>query len=239
MNWIDHLWILMAGIILPVMLFIQGRKADLGQIDWNTATKKSLYLGNSIFLFGLGAISLLLWWINGYDFASLGFRLPAGAEWQPTFIVLAILVLLYVGDSWSEVASPAHRAATKKHFETNIPFLPQDKGEYLSFLKVAFAAGIGEEIMFRGYFLQYIKHFSNISDYSSVLVIGVPTLAFTMAHAYQGQKSVIKIFVFSLLLSLLAFYSNSLLIPIIIHVLVDVVSGYLAMRLLGADETKS
>lgn len=233
MNWIDHLWIILAGIIMPILLMVQGRKFHQLDIEWTTATKKELYLSNSIFLFGLGIISIILWWINGYDWKVLGFCWPTTTYWKATSITSLVFISLYIIDTWREIGNQQRRKRTIAYWQEYIPFLPSDKKEYLSFIKVAFGAGIGEEILFRGYFLQYIKNFSNILPYAPVFIIGIPTIVFTVAHAYQGKKSVFKIFLFSLLFSLLAYFSQSLLLPIVLHIIVDLCSGYIAMHLLS------
>ncbi|HMP31688.1 MAG TPA: CPBP family intramembrane metalloprotease, partial [Saprospiraceae bacterium] len=55
----------------------------------------------------------------------------------------------------------------------------------------------------------------------------IPSLIFALSHMYQGWLNVLKIFTISLLFGNIYVYSESLLIVIVLHILVDLVSGSL------------
>jgi uncharacterized protein len=57
-----------------------------------------------------------------------------------------------------------------------------------------------------------------------------PAVLFSLAHFYQGYKAMGKIFLLSLLFALIFIFSKSLIIVVIIHFLIDLVGGLLAMK---------
>ncbi len=55
---------------------------------------------------------------------------------------------------------------------------------------------------------------------------------FAFGHLYQGEKAVMKILLMAILFGWIFLLTNSLLLLILIHFLVDVLGGYLAYSLL-------
>jgi membrane protease YdiL (CAAX protease family) len=117
--------------------------------------------------------------------------------------------------------------------------MPTSWSDYKHFIFLSFAAGIGEEIMFRGFMINYIYSISQDTGYSYLLAILIPALLFSLAHIYQGILSVVKIMCISILFGAIYIWSESLLIVCIIHVLVDLVSGALLVLLFNKNKANS
>jgi membrane protease YdiL (CAAX protease family) len=58
-----------------------------------------------------------------------------------------------------------------------------------------------------------------------------PAVLFSIAHFYQGYIAMFKIFLLSLLFALIFIFSKSLLFVIIIHFLIDLTGGVMAIKI--------
>jgi hypothetical protein len=106
--------------------------------------------------------------------------------------------------------------------------LPRTPVELRLFLAVSLAAGVCEEIVYRGYLLAYLD--SLVGPAGAVLG---STLLFGLAHAYQGAAGIVRTGVVGLVLAGAYVVTGNLLAPVVLHVVIDVTSGliaYLALR---------
>jgi len=109
--------------------------------------------------------------------------------------------------------------------------LPHTNKELKLFFYLSATAGITEEILFRGYLIWYMSHFGNI-----VFAIFISSLLFTFAHAYQGLKATFVIFPVALVLCFLYVYSESLLVPILLHAAINSYAGIYGQKMLANAE---
>lgn len=99
--------------------------------------------------------------------------------------------------------------------------IPSTAGEWAWFVPVAFSAGICEEFLYRGYALTTI---ANVSGHVWLGVV-LSTLAFGLAHAYQGWRGIVGTSVLGLLFALLYLTFSSLYPCMLAHVLQDLIGG--------------
>ena len=171
-----------------------------------------------------------LWWLNSRYYGDLGFGVPkmTGIAWALTTGSVA----LYVLNTWWELRNDQKVQETRDKWEKDIPFLPVNWLEYKHFLFVAVTAGVCEEIIFRGFFIQYFLAWNQENQLGTWLAILIPGFLFAFGHIYQGHQAVIKIMLMAIIFGWIFVLTESLWIPIILHFLVDAVSGYIAMRIL-------
>jgi len=100
---------------------------------------------------------------------------------------------------------------------------PAGYAEVGLWILVSFAAGIGEEILFRGY-LQRQFHAATGSLVAGVLLQG---LLFGLIHAYQGWKQVMVIAPLGILYGVLAAWRKNLRANMISHVWSDLFEGWI------------
>ena len=106
--------------------------------------------------------------------------------------------------------------------------LPNHRREMVLFGLVSISAGICEELIFRGFLLRYLQWAPwGLSLGWSLLI---SSALFGLAHAGQGLKGMLGTALIGLILGWLYLASGSLLIPIIVHALIDLRA--LAMALL-------
>ncbi|MDR1983364.1 MAG: CPBP family intramembrane metalloprotease [Prevotellaceae bacterium] len=97
-------------------------------------------------------------------------------------------------------------------------FLPLTFNEKLIFVFVCLFAGFCEELVFRGFALIFMAQFGiNIW-----LAFAVSALAFGLMHLYQGISGLIISFFTGILLAGLFAVSGNILLPIIIHIVIDI-----------------
>jgi hypothetical protein len=102
--------------------------------------------------------------------------------------------------------------------------VPRSRVERGAFVGVALTAGICEEILYRGFGLAFL-HWA-MPTVSIAVDIVVISLAFGVAHAYQGGRGVAAATIGGGLFGLIVASSGTLFVAIAIHALVD-------LRILG------
>jgi len=95
-----------------------------------------------------------------------------------------------------------------------IPVSRRERGWYAA---VAVSAGIGEELVFRGFFLRLLNDLG-LDGLALVVVAGV---IFGLAHVCQGVAGVLMTTVIGILLGLIYIATGSLLVAMLVHALMD------------------
>lgn len=231
MHWSDHLLFFLFGIVFPWQAIFRTQPTLQGVEYWDTRLKRSLYFSNSISLWVMALIVLIVWWLLGRPVAGLGIRWPEEASWGLGIIGSGGFVLAYILDLWLEVRTPEALANTRAHWRKHTPFMPENKKEVNLFYVVAISAAVAEEIVFRGFFVYYFTTWFSGNPWAPWIAIGIPSLIFALSHYYQGWKAMAKIALLSLIFGWLLVYTQSLLIPVVLHFAVDVAGGYLSLWL--------
>jgi membrane protease YdiL (CAAX protease family) len=97
--------------------------------------------------------------------------------------------------------------------------MPQGRMEALLFAGVAVTAGICEELIFRGFLFRYLQ--AEPFGFSTILSLIISTLFFGFGHAGQGPKGILVTGASGLFFAWLYLASGSLLLPIVLHIIVD------------------
>lgn len=231
--WIDHLLFALFGILFPINSML-STQPKLAQVEsWESEMKRMLYLSNTISLFLMALIVMLCWWLWGRPLQFLGLQLPITGSWSIGLSLSAIFLTLYILDIYLEIRTPSARRKSHAHWQKHTPFLPENQQENAQFVPLAFSAGINEEIVFRGFFIQYFLTLFWYFDHAELYAIIIPSVVFALVHYYQGWKAVLKIGLLSLFFGLIFLKTESLLFPIILHILIDLVGGWLSWKYLS------
>ena len=97
--------------------------------------------------------------------------------------------------------------------------LPATTQERLLWCAVAISAGVCEEVVFRGWLLSILH--SPISLAGTTLIV-VASVVFGLAHAYQRITGMLLTTLAGLLFCVLYVKTGSLLVPILLHILIDI-----------------
>jgi membrane protease YdiL (CAAX protease family) len=108
--------------------------------------------------------------------------------------------------------------------------LPKTPRELNWFYGVSFAAGVCEEILYRGFLIWYFANWIG-----SVPALFVSSLAFGIAHSYQGAANIPRTALIGLWMGIIYLVSNSLWLPMLAHFVYDVIGGRLIYSVASAD----
>jgi uncharacterized protein len=184
-----------------------GLAAIALRFDWRTLNPNSLGLDGSGLLEALTPA-------GGFN---KGFLL--GGFFAIVTGTIAMVVFLMLRNRRGGIALPSASASRWRRLMPDFAALaPVTKRERLLWVLVALSAGICEEIVFRGWLL-FSLH--NIAGLQGTLLLATAAAIFGLAHAYQKITGVILTTFVGLLLCVLYFKTGSLLVPIVLHCLID------------------
>jgi membrane protease YdiL (CAAX protease family) len=223
----DHLYIWIFGIILPFLSGLQSSQLS-GGIRFDAPLRKKLYLSNSLLLALAGSSVLILWAIKKRTFSSMGFQLPDWTNYTTLMFLLLIFIGLYVVDLFISLRKKKSPDEEEAWYEKS-SFLPEKWRELPSFILLCLCAGIFEEIIYRGFMVTYFLQDGTKSGIPWIAIFA-PAFLFSLAHFYQGWMAVLKIFFFTLLLNFIFIQTKSLYPTMVIHFLIDLISGITGLR---------
>jgi membrane protease YdiL (CAAX protease family) len=114
-------------------------------------------------------------------------------------------------------------------------FMPTTKNESNYFIfGVSVSAGICEELLFRAYLLLTLSQY--LPTYLAVLV---SSFAFGLGHIYQGWGHVFRISLYGGVMALVYLATDSIIMPILFHVIVDMFSGAMAYKVYSDPKSNS
>lgn len=122
---------------------------------------------------------------------------------------------------------PRWQAAVRKGDRRLYFFMPQGAKEKAWWTGVSVAAGIGEEITYRGVLFLLVL----VMTKSMWIAALASAVIFAAGHAFQSRMSMLIIFGFALVFQALAIRSGSLYVSMLVHVIYDVAAGFTYSRL--------
>ena len=195
------------------------------------------------FVWNIGSLAavLVLAWAVPIELTDLGFRAVRFQTGQnilfiATLLICGVLTALFVYQMIALQCSSAYRKNMSEVmrqkreagglYEKAVDSLiPRSRKEKRWFTLTALAAGVCEEVVFRGFFLYLLgETFPAASPYLLAVMAGV---LFGVAHFYQGIKGAIKTSLIGVLFGTLYLWMNSLLLCVLLHILFDVSSAFL------------
>ncbi|WP_430392000.1 CPBP family intramembrane glutamic endopeptidase [Dyella sp. 20L07] len=177
----------------------------------------------------LVAIALVVsFGICGWIPAQLGWRMPADMAGISSDFITGFIGALVAGSligAWlMRRAGPV--AAPKFGNAAVIRLLPRTRRERMAFACLAVTAGIGEEVVWRGFGFAAVQHFMPgaslpVPDAMLPVLVLILAVPFGVAHAYQGWAGVLVTGVIGAVMAGLYLGTGSLLLPILLHTLID------------------
>ena len=235
-NWVDHILALLFCVGIPLQGAVQKRKGFPG-ILLDSEQKKRIYISGSFSLFIMGAAVMAVWLLFKRPLAEIGLTQPR--DFSSWWWIVIVFALMYLADVVTTLSTKKEREKTIEDFKKRRPFLPTKKSELPEYFLLCFSAGVFEEIIYRGYLVNYSWYLFEGYNYQQLLSVFLPAFVFSIAHFYQGGKAVIKIFVMAVLFGYLFIFSGSLLIVMILHFLVDAAGGLLTMKYIKDEELQT
>ncbi len=207
---------------LPVLGLAQLPLGD----DEGPLPRIPVYLSSSAILLALGWGGLVIGTREvGKEFMGLGVFDPVQALlWGGAVTVLIHLVqlLFFLGRRWAGIRECSLLAK----------LMPVTGTEKALFVLLSVAAGVGEELAFRGFGVTAL-HLVTGSEWGAA---ALSSLAFGLIHGYQGWLGVWRTGIMGSILAAAFILSGSLWPAIIAHIVLDVVAGLLLGDLLMKED---
>jgi membrane protease YdiL (CAAX protease family) len=213
-EWLPTLVALLIVVLFP--LLDRGRAADLR--DEPTETERLRIYRHSLLALWL-AVAAALAVEKGRQPLQVfaGPWVDAHRGWFDAAIAIAcFLLLLTLAQGAWHASSAARRKAIEPAFAKLAFLLPVSRRERRWWMLLSLSAGIGEELLHRGYLFHFIDGKLGTAP---AWLLGA--LAFGLAHLYQGWRGVVVTTGMGLLFGLLAIGTGNLALPIVAHVLID------------------
>ncbi len=222
---LDHLVALIVAVVFPADAYrwfgkFRRRLAAEGDPVAVSSMRMGAWKKTIVVQWALTAGALAVWLGAGRPLGALGLE----AEWHwrlgvGVLVVAIVTALLSAQNRALEKSAEERRKVADQLFSMR-DFLPRGDRERVVFTGVALTAGICEEILYRGFITQYLDAFL---PYWAAGVVA--TLAFALAHLYQGRAGAMRAGFTGAVLALLTWGSGSLVPAILLHVLIDVFGG--------------
>lgn len=222
---IDHLLVIVLGLVLPFLSGIRGGE-QMKHIDFNEATRKRFFISNSLVLAIMALIVMAIWFAQNRSWELMGFR-KIQSQWM-TWLSTAALCLMYAVEIIMANRPGDQLKKNIDQLEANVPFLPQTSRELPAYTLLCISAAVCEEIMYRGFLVTYF--INPMKDGFPWIAVIFPAVLFSIAHFYQGYAAMGKIFILSALFGVIFIFSKSLIIVVIIHFLIDLLGGLMYKR---------
>jgi len=226
--------VIVAGYLVvgePVVGAVLHRRFE-GRLRSDAGARRSFYRRLLVLEWGLALVTVVVWLAApDVDAAQVGLAWPE--RWPgPVATVLVVLVLLFVlvstralrGGALLEAArTTPRRSGDGRHAEApvhaTLALLPRTAGERRLFTVVGVTAGVCEEWVYRGFFLAVVG--ALVGDVSTPVLVAIAAAAFGLAHAYQGVAGVVTTGVLGGVMAVLYLSTGSLLLPVLLHAVID------------------
>jgi uncharacterized protein len=115
--------------------------------------------------------------------------------------------------------NPRYAAGVEKALKPLQFILPLTGEERWWWVAICATAGIGEEILYRGFLIQYFRH--EPLDLNLMAAAMLACAVFGIGHMYQGVKGIVGTALLGLVFSAILVVTGNLLLPMILHFLID------------------
>lgn len=174
--------------------------------------------------------------LTDITYKEIGFALPgihADRLGSPATVGVLAIALLYgaalayygIGYRFSpKIREKLERVKEERTGQADYAvILPVTARERKWWTMVSLTAGVTEEILYRGFLIYaFVRLFPAMSVWGALLA---SSALFGLAHTYQGIAGVLRTALVGAFFALLFVATGSLLLPIVLHVLVDRVAG--------------
>ena len=124
---------------------------------------------------------------------------------------------------------PAHSLSRASEIKENLGFIvPQGAAEIAAYIALTLSAGFCEELIYRGYFQQQFRAWTN----NLWLAVVAQGILFGASHGYQGWRSMAVIAIFGCAFGILAAWRKNLRPGMMAHAWQDLFTGLVLKMLM-------
>ncbi|HEX7681379.1 MAG TPA: CPBP family intramembrane glutamic endopeptidase [Thermoanaerobaculia bacterium] len=211
-NILGYLLLAFAGVFLPIIIVKSARRIGTRPLP---ISRSRFYKQTIIFQLLLAALSAL----TAYTHGILSMPMPQNPPLSWAAAVLMYLAMLFA----LKLRWPSRSEASKRRL---YEILPHNAEEMAPYLLICIVAGTAEEIVYRGVMTALVQALTRIALVTVVLL----SISFAAAHAMQGLRSMMGIFVIALACHALVWLAQSLIPVMVVHFAYDLTAGILIPR---------
>ena len=217
--------------IFGYLLFRNLKKSD----NLNLTSRK-LRTYAYIILSEWGFVIALLWLTHQHDLSISDLGENMGNV-NLTVITIIVLLSVFMVMVYFNVRQLRQMSLEKLEVELRPlrKFIPNNVTEFISFILIAFTAGICEELLYRGW-LQNLLAYGTGSVWIGFILGAV---IFGFGHAYQGKMGMVQTGIIGLIFGVVFIFTKSLMASQILHIIVDAVNGLVGGYAFSLLKTKS
>lgn len=233
MHIVDHIFVLLLFVVQPIQGAISYRRYVARIKAGEPANRARAYLETVALEWAALAVLGIAWYLLGRPVADLGF-VPAGGNGFWIGAAVLVLVTGYLVYAWRQsfAMTPEQKDKQTASLGDLVYLLPQSDRDFRGFVGVSITAGIVEEILYRGFVFWYLAHFMPIWA-----VIVVSSVAFGLAHSYQGVGGMIRVAMIGLAFGAFYVLTGSIWLAMLAHAVFDILQGAMLVEILRKDDT--
>ncbi|MDM5182101.1 CPBP family intramembrane metalloprotease [Massilia sp. DJPM01] len=216
----------LVAVVIAALLSDAPRIRRLKQAT-SAAARLSAFRSTTVCLWSAALLALFLAWPHDL-FAvpttgnAMGWLLGSPAMSTGATVLTALYFAAGLGPGIHCMLQSAVRPKYRAALLSLEYMLPVSSHERRWWVAVSISAGVCEEVFFRSFLPQFLTgqlHGSWTLDPTVAWLVSA--VAFGMCHFYQGVGGIVRTTIGALLLSLAAILSGSILLPVVLHLLLD------------------
>jgi len=231
---VDHILFVGFAIGFPVLtgpVYLRRRTAMLAG-DPSVRTRE--YVETIAWLSAMGLVTVGVWLALGRNLSDIGLGLGGGWRFATALAAVAGIIALLCVQVRAARTDPEARALAREALEPVREFFPTSRVEARLFRGVSFAAGIGEEIYYRGFLIWYLAGAASVP-----WAVVLSSLLFGLAHWMHGTQATLRSTATGAVLAGIYLFSGSLWAPMLLHTAIDLTSGETGMAAFSGDNDHS
>lgn len=227
---LDYVFLITLAAVLPACELLFGRPERLRASCETSAGRRRTYIRLLVFEMLIVGSVAAIWIVHGRDWRALGFVLTLDLRFWLGLLLTAVIIAAMALQYSMLLRTPESRAKIGKQITDAAPFAPRDQRDMRWWCVLSVAAGVCEEIVYRGFVFWCGRELIGDSASATAAIIVAAAIIFMLAHTYQGKAGMPQVFVVGLITGGVFVLSQSLLTVIILHIVMDVAAGVLAIR---------
>jgi membrane protease YdiL (CAAX protease family) len=189
------------------------------QLAINPAARLQFYRRQILLEWGWVVVIALIFVPKTDQLSLTGIALPDKTGWIITAILLVGAALFI----FLARRNPNTLANIRKNLVSSPILLPTTAVERSWYVAAAFTAGICEELLYRGFFIYFLR--TNLPMLNTVILLSlVSGIVYGLSRAYQGSRGILQTGITGFLFAIVLFLSSSLVPAMVFHTLVDITS---------------
>jgi len=220
---IDHALFVLIALVYPLYWKTTWQSRVRSELASATTSVRVAAYRTGLIGEWLVAGAVLIWWLVARRAAAdLGFTVSG--RWP--FWIGAGVVLAYATVGMRQImairASAESRTKVRRQLHGDVALIiPRTAPERRMFTALSLTAGFCEEVAYRGFLMWYLLLFLPMP-----VVLVLSSAIFGFAHIYLGWWHVLRTGIVGLLLAAAYLLTGSLWVPIALHAVIDIVSGF-------------